>query len=65
MIKTLEELPAVISSPLGATVLGISEQTFRALCRAGEIPAVHIGRRWVVPKERFVSFLNSGGHNDD
>lgn len=63
MIKSIDELPAVITSPLGAKLLDISEQTFRSLCRSGDLPAVHLGRKWVVPKEKLVSYLNSGGRN--
>ena len=35
-----------------AGMLGLSQNTVRNLCRSGELPAVHIGRRWYVPRAR-------------
>lgn len=35
-----------------ADSLGVSQNTVRSLCRAGELPAVHIGRRWYVHRAK-------------
>lgn len=35
-----------------AEMLGLSTNTVRSLCRNGQIPAVHIGRRWYVPRAK-------------
>ena len=41
-----------------ATRLGIGAGLAYELVRAGEIPAKRLGRRWVVPRELFHTFLN-------
>lgn len=35
-----------------AEMLDLSTNTVRSLCRNGQIPAVHIGRRWYVPRAK-------------
>lgn len=35
-----------------AEMLGLSTNTVRSLCRNGQVPAVHIGRRWYVPRAK-------------
>lgn len=41
-----------------AELMHLSEQTVRAACRRGELPAVHVGRRWIVSAERLKRFLD-------
>jgi excisionase family DNA binding protein len=41
-----------------ASRLGISAGLAYELIRAGEIPAKRLGRRWVVPRELFHTWLN-------
>jgi excisionase family DNA binding protein len=41
-----------------AARLGISTGLTYELIRAGEIPAKRLGRRWVVPRELFHTWLN-------
>ena len=41
-----------------AARLGISTGLAYELIRAGEIPAKRLGRRWVVPRELFHTWLN-------
>lgn len=36
----------------------MTTQTIRKACADGSIPAIKIGRRWFIPKERFFDFLN-------
>lgn len=40
-----------------ADILGLAQNTVRSLCRSGELPAVHIGRRWYVPRAKLNEFL--------
>ena len=40
-----------------AQMLGLSQNTVRSLCRSGELPAVHIGRRWYVPRAKLNEFV--------
>lgn len=44
--------PDLLTVPQMADSLGVSQNTVRNLCRSGELPAVHIGRRWYVPRAR-------------
>jgi excisionase family DNA binding protein len=43
-----------------AELLSISLGSAYALVRSGDIPALKLGGRWVVPKKRFHAWLNSG-----
>lgn len=40
-----------------AELMHLSEQTVRAACRRGELPAVHVGRRWLISAEKLKRFL--------
>lgn len=57
---SLGDLPQVeiYTVPQTATLLGISAGLAYELVRAGEIPAKRLGRRWIVPRDRFHSWLN-------
>ena len=41
-----------------AVLLALSLNSTYALVRAGRIPAVKLGNRWMVPKQRFHAWLN-------
>ncbi len=41
-----------------AARLGIGAALAYELVREGEIPAKRLGRRWIVPRERFHAWLN-------
>lgn len=45
-------LPDLLTVEQMAEMLGLSTNTVRSLCRNGQIPAVHIGRRWYVPRAK-------------
>ncbi len=40
-----------------AGLLGTSPNTVRRLCHGGQLPAVHIGRRWYVHRDKFAEML--------
>ena len=40
-----------------AEVLSCHASHVRSLCQSGEIPAVRIGDRWVIPTARFAAML--------
>jgi excisionase family DNA binding protein len=42
-----------------AEMLGLNLGGTYQLIRAGEIPAVRLGSRWIVPKHRFHAWLNA------
>ena len=44
--------PDLFTGEQTAEMLGLSTNTVRSLCRNGQIPAVHIGRRWYVPRAK-------------
>ena len=57
---SLNDLPAaeIYTVREVAVCLGISAALAYELVRAGEIPAKRLGRRWVIPRERFHAWLN-------
>jgi len=57
MSKTVRAVPSAVLPDLltveqMADILGLAQNTVRSLCRNGQIPAVHIGRRWYVPRAK-------------
>lgn len=44
-----------------AKLMHLSEQTVRAACRRGELPAVHVGRRWLFSSAKLKTLLEGEG----
>ncbi len=61
--KSYEELPLFLNADTVAKVLGVSPSTGYELMHEKDFPALRIGNRIVVPKEKFMSWVeqNSGG----
>ena len=57
--KNYDELPLMLSVPEVAEVLGISRAGAYELVRSDGFPALKIGSRIVVPKERFIEWVNA------
>ena len=57
--KNYDELPLMLSVPEAAAVLGISRAGAYELVRSDGFPALKIGSRIVVPKERFIEWVNA------
>lgn len=55
-VETMEKL--VYSVQEAAEVLGISKSYMYELARRGEVPALKLGKRLVVPKEKFIKWIN-------
>ena len=53
-----EQLPLVLSVPEIAAVLGISRAAAYELTRSKDFPSLRIGTRIVVPKDRFIDWIN-------
>ena len=53
------DLPLMLSVPDVASVLGISRAGAYELVRSDGFPALRIGSRIVVPKERFIDWINA------
>ena len=54
-----DDLPLMLSVPDVASVLGISRAGAYELVRRDGFPALRIGSRIVVPKEKFMDWINT------
>ena len=57
--KNYDELPLMLSVPEVAAVLGISRAGAYELVRSDGFPALKIGSRIVVPKEKFIEWVTA------
>ena len=55
---TYEQLPLMLAVPEIAAVLGISRAAAYELARSKDFPSLRIGTRIVVPKDRFINWIN-------
>lgn len=55
---TYEQLPLMLSVPEVAAVLGISRAAAYELARSRDFPSLRIGTRVMVPKDRFIDWIN-------
>ena len=56
--KSYDELPLMLSVPEVAIVLGISRAAAYELTRSKDFPSLRIGTRIVVPKDKFINWIN-------
>ena len=56
--KTYDDLPLMLSVPEVASVLGISRAGAYELVKGKDFPALKIGARVVVPKEKFIAWID-------
>ncbi len=63
MYKSYEELPLFLNAKIVAQVLGIWPSSGYELLHQQDFPALKIGNRIVVPKEKFIQWVeqNTGG----
>lgn len=61
--KNYEELPLFLNANTVAKVLGVSPSSGYELLHESGFPALKIGNRIVVPKEKFIAWVeaNTGG----
>lgn len=60
MPRELQDLPPTLTVEQAAKLLGVGRnQTYEAVAR-GELPAMRIGRRWVIPTVRLLRLLGVG-----
>lgn len=58
--KTYEELPLFLNAGTVAKVLGIAPSSTYKLMHEGDFPVLTVGSRMVVPKEKFIQWVE--GH---
>lgn len=56
------ELPITLNVQDVATVLGISRVNAYNLCHSEGFPAIRIGKRILIPKQRFLGWLEEQQH---
>ena len=61
--KSYEDLPLFLNAKLVSQVLGVSPSTTYELMHEPNFPILKIGNRMVVPKEKFIQWVeqNTGG----
>ena len=62
--KSYDELPLFLNAEMVANVLGVSSTVCYELTHAGKLPVLRIGSRLIVPKEKFLEWIEkntSGG----
>ena len=57
--KTYDELTLMLSVPELAAVLGISRAGAYELARSRDFPSLTIGTRIVVPKDKFITWIDT------
>ncbi len=61
--KSYNELPLFLNAEMVAKVLGVSPSSGYELMHEADFPVLKVGSRMVVPKEKFVEWVerNTGG----
>ena len=61
--KSYDELPLFLNSELVAKVLGVSPSSAYELMHESDFPVLRVGSRMVVPKEKFIQWVeeHTGG----
>ena len=62
--KSYDELPLFLNAEMVANVLGVSSTVCYEMMHAGKLPVLRIGSRLIVPKEKFLEWIEkntSGG----
>ncbi|MBQ3843021.1 MAG: helix-turn-helix domain-containing protein [Ruminiclostridium sp.] len=61
--KSYNDLPLFLNAKTVAEVLGIAQSSAYELMHGNDFPTVKIRSRMVVPKERFIEWVNSHADN--
>ena len=57
LYKTYEELPLFLNAGVVAKVLGIAPSSSYELMHEADFPVLKVGSRMVVPKEKFIQWV--------
>ena len=60
--KSFDELPLFLNYQMIADILGISRSVAYQLMRVESFPTLRIGKRMVVPKDKFIAWLEATNH---
>lgn len=63
--KTYDELPLFLNADTVAKVLGIATSTAYELMHENDFPALKIGNRLIVPKDKFKLWIDSKTKNNN
>ena len=63
--KSYDELPLFLNAKTVAQVLGVSPSSGYELMHQKDFPALKIGKRIVVPKERFIQWVEQNTNGGD
>lgn len=55
--KTYDELPLFLNAETVANVLGIAMSSTYELMKEKDFPALRVGNRLIVPKEKFIAWI--------
>jgi predicted DNA-binding transcriptional regulator AlpA len=55
--KTYDDLPLFLNAAMIARVLGVSPASSYELMHEKDFPTLHVGSRMVVPKEKFIEWV--------
>ena len=56
--KDFKELPLFLNAGMVANLLGVSQSTAYELMREKDFPTLRVGSRLVVPRDRFLEWMN-------
>ena len=62
--KTYEELPLFLNAKMVAQVLGIAPSSAYELMHESNFPVLKVGSRMVVPKEKFIQWVERNTGDD-
>ena len=56
--KDFKELPLFLNAGMVANLLGVSQSTAYELMHEKNFPTLHVGSRLVVPRDKFIDWMN-------
>ena len=56
--KDYDELPVFLNARMVADLLGVSQSTAYELMHEKDFPALQVGSRLVVPRDKFIDWMN-------
>ncbi len=65
LYKSYDELPLFLNAEIVAKVLGISPSSGYELMHTSGFPVLRVGNRMVVPKEKFIQWVEQSTNGGD